>query len=204
MRLQHFINENSYKLEPLDISRIKKECSDYLHKDKLFPEQYFIRQINSISMNIFYNNYHKFLTHPMMELQSYINTGRNPLDTPKNHHNTLNYYFNKKFGWNCRDGVFACRSKYHYIKDKPHIMIIPISKIEYVWSSSIVDLWTHKNMFNDDHLIRELVDTYTDKNIEKIKNQEISFKCNKYYCIYIDKHDLKYSHDNFINEFRNG
>lgn len=114
---------------------------------------------------------------------------RRPSDMPIEVHNLLNKSFKKKFGWECRNGVFA--SGYRKIKGSygQQYMFFPVNGYKYVWAPKITDLWCEFNRFNkvNDEMIEKLVNRYINKHINNIYTEEIVFKCKGYYLV-----DFKY------------
>jgi len=118
----------------------------------------------------------------------------------------LNVHFNKKFGWNVRDGIFTTSNWHHIIKffGKKYIFF-PIGDYKFVWSKKIGDINLEDRMmkFNgavrfrtddldgvikefDEWLINDnILQSYVDDDLPSaIESQnEISFKCKEYMAI---------------------
>jgi len=88
--------------------------------------------------------------------------GRKPKDINKHLHDELNYWFERKFGWKVRNGVFVTsdiRSAKTYGGNV--YIFFPMGKYEYVWSSKIDDLFGFRGAI---FTIEELKQLYRDKN----------------------------------------
>lgn len=142
---------------------------------------------------------------------SRLETGRNPLDTNVIIHNLLNKkIFNPVFGWNVRDGIFASSKRIPYYGE-PYLFF-PIGEFKYVWSPTVKDLYEDmfdpqkldflyyyadeddkivnpniKNISDNDIrlMVKNLQSMYSDKDFKGAvrSENEISFKCNKYYLV---------------------
>jgi len=67
---------------------------------------------------------------------------RNPLDTKRIIHDELNYWFERKFGWKVRNGVFVS-ANYKTAENYGNYCYIffPIGKYEYVFSYNVTDIY---------------------------------------------------------------
>ena len=134
---------------------------------------------------------------------------RNPKDTKNNISKLIDSELEKKFGIPLRSkGVFATKnlsiaSDYGFDET---FLFFPKNGFRYFWNPQIDDLftelrdetsWYEKEPFfwnsSEKRDFKELIDSYQEGSIEKVKYQELTFICDEYYLL-----DLDY-YDQFIN-----
>jgi len=125
MRLESYLNENEVSI----IDLLSKKCMPFVN---MFRKENCDR--------LLYRG-RKSPIFPWRAMKSNI-ADRLPKDTPKNIHDMLNVMFQKKFGWKCRNGVFAS-SDINMVNDygDPYVFV-PIGRFKFVWSNKIDDLWS--------------------------------------------------------------
>ena len=116
------------------------------------------------------------------------NKDRIPKDTPIEIHNGLNKMFNKKFGWNVRNGIFTVSSihtaTYYGV---PHCFF-PIGNYEYVSSNKIGDLFNSQQTFSKglkNYIINGVLE---ETEIKRAYDNEVKFYPNLAY----DKFKVRY------------
>ena len=125
---------------------------------------------------------------------------RSPMSTGWNMHEWADRYFQKYFGWKARsEGVFVS-PKYHTASYYGNpCMFFPIGNYKYIWSPDIEDFTfdvdgaiASKKIkltipIDTNTLIGKELDTlmksYVSKGLNKNKESEIMFKCDKYYLV---------------------
>ncbi len=125
---------------------------------------------------------------------------RQPENTPNIVHDKLNELFNKKFGWNVRNGAFCfgnqtTRQNYKHPFDTEYgsntYLLFPIGEYQFVWNEEIKDLFYEIDFVDEKHIekseenLQEIVDTYSDENLcNAIESKnEICIESNSYYLI---------------------
>ena len=128
---------------------------------------------------------------------------RRPKDTNLYLHNLLDGWYKKKFGWKARsEGVFTYSIQNEPIGEFGRIYyFFPIGPYKYVWTPDVEDFTvefrdlakTDYNQSNISNLTDEVYDSIfteyeyrylrhtTDKNLTRVKKEEVTFKCKKYY-----------------------
>ena len=190
MRLQTYINEE--ELYTKYIPKMKKDCAKFI-KDIRGAKGSLIRTDNKKQdWNISYNKTREI---------------RKPTDTPKKLNNKIDKLFKKKFGWNARTkNVVFCWGRSRKLIGRNARYVFPVGNYKYLWSTQVDDLYRqlylpvlHKNMgtWTDaedskeamkvayDNFEDNLIDTYTNKNLEKgiLSNNEIMVGCKYYYLV---------------------
>jgi hypothetical protein len=130
---------------------------------------------------------------------------RRPLDTPIEVHKKLNVYFEQKFGWPARQGLFCTASKgfAHQYGDGMVVAVFPIGDYKYVWSPDVSDIYglyldmdeflEPKNIKWEE--VKKQLDEAEWKNSQMIElfnvseGIEISFKCDEFY--FLKEKDVK-------------
>jgi hypothetical protein len=163
MRLSNYLTETTLKNSEI-IAIIKKDCKPFL---KMMHD----------SKSLYFRGTHDSPT--ISRFQRIEN--RNPLDTVKIFHDMLNNYFIKYFGWPVRNGVFATATKNNALMYGAIHIIFGKGNFKYCWCPGIHDMVFDRNR---DLLLNDFVKTYIDKNIENVRDEEISFNFpNGYYAI---------------------
>ena len=139
---------------------------------------------------------------------------RNPRNTDIEIHDQLNRFFKRKFGWNVRNGVSVSNTLkqtqfFAQMEFGKSYVFLPTNGFKYCWSKTYTDLyneaaiakmitttWSSEELeeWMDRHIdeFKKIVDTYTDKNIDRVlrmgetsfdNRREVMFKTNKYYLI---------------------
>jgi hypothetical protein len=124
------------------------------------------------------------------------NWNRMPIDSPNWFHNELNKELESKFHWPVRNGVFALRNylvaieySKRWTRYPEAYIMIPIGDFEFCYSKRYKDVWGDLKdyILDGDVDVKEVAETYTDKNIEGagVGNgcHEVSFKCDSYYML---------------------
>jgi hypothetical protein len=86
-------------------------------------------------------------------INSHVDSGRSPMDMPRELHSMLNRIFKAEFHWNVRDGV-STTGKDTETMYGPQYLFFPIGAYKYVWSPYINDLYSHlesEGMLGDDY-----------------------------------------------------
>jgi hypothetical protein len=118
---------------------------------------------------------------------------RKPMSTRLPLHNFLNKLFDKKFGWEARNGVAA--TGLHDEADMyghAHV-IFPIGNFEYVWSPEVTDLWgtlmmrgiRSLNAVGKSEMTKLVNNTYRNSGLHDAISQhkEVYIKCKEYYLV---------------------
>jgi hypothetical protein len=194
-------NNGDHKWEPLPMQieeALIRDCQPYLKEARSLhgDERQFWRGIssNDISEKTLVDVIHARLDH------------REAFSTPSDVHHMLNRWFEKKFGWKARNGVFAVGnlSEANFY-GTPHA-IFPIGEFKYVWSPNVYDLYgdLELHLFSKEHPDGQ-PDVYTEKVLDENisyfkwldtdlqealgKNREVMFKCDTYIAIKREKLD---------------
>lgn len=176
----------SFELDRNAIDIIKKDCAPYFAEyKKAFTEPFYRTVIEKYRPE----------RGEGVKLHSHT-TYRIPYDSSVKLHRYTNKILKEMFGWYVRNGVFAWKKDH----GTGHIFL-PIGELQYVWSPAIHDLYSDviiKVMYGDKELndtdksyIDKNMSTYTDKGINKVGFQEVSFNCDEYYLLNIPNATFK-------------
>jgi len=139
---------------------------------------------------------------------------RDPRNTDIEIHDQLNRFFKRKFGWNVRNGISVSNSMkqaqfFATVNVGSIYVFLPTNGFKYCWSKTFTDLynespiakvstttWSNEELeeWMDKYMdmFKKIVNTYTDKDLEKVlrmgdtskeNKREVMFKSNKYYLI---------------------
>lgn len=119
-----------------------------------------------------------------------VRTDRKPLHTTESHHEIIDAWFKKKFGFNARSESMFCFGDVgsdNIAQYGKKYIVFPIGDFKYVWSSEVRDLWQdfdNQNVRDESDIIDLLNDSeYTKAGLGTAvsSNNEIMIKCEKYY-----------------------
>ena len=135
--------------------------------------------------------------------------GRIPRDAPQDVHDTLNYIFNKKYGAQYRNALFATGKKSNTYDYGQEFIIFPIGNYDYIWSEEVTDLWrkiatdlkiahassrTQMSQEQENALERMVYGlNYKKSNLEGAiaSGHEIMMRCKSYYAIDFNIYQLQ-------------
>lgn len=118
---------------------------------------------------------------------------RRPTDTPQDIQIELDKAFKSEFGWKPRSqGVFSFgRARDAAFYGYPYA-VFPSNGYKFLWSPNVPDLYVYlksANVLSDfpgiEQKIKEIIDTYTNKNLDKAidSGHEIMIGCKYYYLV---------------------
>lgn len=100
--------------------------------------------------------------------------------------NRLNIFFEQKFGWKVRNGVFTTGDIMHSQWFGRSYLFFPIGNFKFVWSKTIKDINDKFRPNSDDSLdkipILKIVNEYQNTNLEEaiLSGNEVIFNCKNY------------------------
>ncbi len=111
---------------------------------------------------------------------------RETLNTPQHIHDTMNFYFNERFGHPFRNGVFTTGEKASAGSYGPAYAIFPIGNFEYLWNPKVDDMYNLlilRNFEEIPKLLKKLEPDFKQTNLKEAttKNLEIMIWCEEYY-----------------------
>ena len=167
-----------------DLEKILSECSEFVSALKECPKGYFLYRGSHFQI-------------PEHQLFTSRLENRIPVNTPQEIHDKVNEFFEVKFGWKIRNGVFCYgyTSLENFPRDLgygPQFLCFPVGGFEFVYSPDHFDLCGHfyRNKPKTEDEIRSL--KFGDKSLEGAINSrsaeedlsnEISIKVSSYYLI---------------------
>ena len=174
------------------IEKIKEDCAPFLELSKTcrYPLQFF-RGTSSDWLDRNGEKLHKWGCWKVEH-----NWNRRPIDSPRWFHDDLNAELESRFHWPVRNGVFGLRNylvaleySKRWNRDSEAFIMIPIGDFKFCYSERYKDVWGDLKHYilDNDVDVKEIAETYTDKDIEGagIGNgcREVSFKCDSYYMV---------------------
>jgi hypothetical protein len=193
MRLQRYITEEEKKNIEVIWDKLTKDCMSFLKE---------LKNSNSKRKQFFYRGTTKKIAGNITKIKT--RNDRKPRNTPEEIHNYLDKEFLKKFGWKARsEGVFTTsHSRTGYGES---YIFFPIGKYKYIFSTQILDLYSHlgggyiDDLYLDDNnnieIIDDAINTYISNNMKRAMEtmHETIFKCKEYYMINSNYNDVLYN-----------
>jgi len=173
------------------------------NEEKIYKKRYTADDIKDDCSEVLsvYENVHRYLyrgidvkTDLILKFNSEL-VNRRPKHTPRVIHDVLNDLFNDKFGWECRNGIYAGIDEQADNYGTSYI-IFPVDGFKIVYNKHIPDLYiTLSNIFfNQYHILNN-----TTLNVPN----DLKFKLKSMIDNYDDEHDKEYKLDRLKTIFKN-
>jgi len=189
MKFNRYLNEEDKSIEET-LAILKKDCKPILNWMKKSDYDLFLYRWNSKKAGTIFE-----LITPRKD--------RNPSDTPPWLQEIYDDAFEKKFGVRARSsGVFCqVRQLRNQSYSSGSFAVFPVGKFKYIWKPKMADLfvrWTEVRkefrsgtggVYNDYDInsvkawATDIIDTYTDKNLDDVILEEVMLICDKYYLV---------------------